>query len=916
MSISRVSVVLPVQRPADLPADIRGESAAELLAAWTALWHPALLAETGVLPGWHSADQPPELDDLSGELVVVPGVSRMKLPQGWCDQLRATAPRNPPPVEASADRAQMVDDVLRAAGLDASAVDADVVGAFLALGYAQLQVELVTRAMQYSSVLDSEAFEPTVIAAARAGVAGDASAATDGVGRALDLLADARRHYYPVDFYLVDVTLLAETTLGEPLRAKLATGTPTSLLASGELVERLARHHPETLHALRTAIAADTACVVGGLDRDTADRGGSPEALLAALNTGGEAYRRWLGREAQVFARYHTSTAPLLPETLAGIGIGAALCASFDGTRVPLAEQTKMRWEGPSGTSVDALSAVPCDIAQPGTWLALGERIGDSLLRDHVATVLLAGWPGNCCEYFGDLRRLAQFGAVLGKLVTLEEYFAVTREAVDWSTFRSTDLTAGAVLSGERIASSVATYRRDVTAVHGQLLEGLCALLPPGAFDQPNGNAAWAEVVVNPWSCAGPRYVGFSPLGLAPAGEPAAGEVEFVPEVPGCGYRVVSGDGERSEQARHPHPQPLSQKERGAGHPHPNPLPKGEGTKAKGEGGVVADGRTLRNEQVEVVIGESTGGIQSLRAFGDRGTRVSQRLVVRDPRRPLRAEAALEDPSAAEVRMVADRVEVTRSDAVVGEVTSHGRLVAADGYELARFVQTVRLLRGASVVVVDVALDELDLPDGPAYVGSRLAWRDEAAELRHGVGWIGRPAGRRRIESPEWVEVAGSQGLITLFALGLPVHERIGPRMLDTPLAMANEQQGRYQFAVGLDCEYPTATALWLRTPGSDVERRSLAAPAGAEGWFLHVGARNVLMTHIEPLTGGRDGLRMRLLETEGRRADATLSAYRPLHTARHTDFRGEPTSQLSVVDGEVRLLIRPYQWMQVEAEW
>ena len=721
-------------------------------------------------------------------------------------------------------------------------------------------------------------------------MAGDAAAATDGVARALDLLTDARRHYYPVDFYLVDVTLLAETTLGEPLRAKLAGGMPTSLLASGELIERLARDEPDTLRMLRAAIDADSACVVGGPYRDAASLGSSPEALLAALEAGQQAYRRWLERDVRVFARYHTSAAPLLPEVLAGKGMDAALCASFDGVPMPLAEQTKTRWEGPSGTSVDALSAVPCDVTQPGTWLGLGLRIGDSLLRDHVATVLLAGWPASSSEYYDDLRRLARFGTVLGRLVTLEEYFAVTREAVDWSSFRSTDFAATTAPTGERSASSVAAYRQDVTDVYGRLLEGLRGLVPAGTIAKPISDAASAEVVVNPWSFAGAQYVGFDPLEFTPAGKPPAGDVEFLPDVPGCGYRALAGGGERSEQTRHPHPQPLSPGERGVG--------------------------VLRNELVEAVVGQSTGGIQSLRAYGDRGTRVSQRLVFHDPRRRPRTTAALEDPSSADVQMVADRVETTRSDAVVGEVTSHGRLVAAAGAPIARFVQTVRLLRGMAVVVVDVALDELRLPDGPAYVASRLAWRDEAASLRHGVGWIGRPSDRRRIESPEWVEITGSQGPITLLAAGLPRHERIGPRMLDTPLAVAGQGRGRFQFAVGLDCAYPTATALWLLTCGCQTEQSFLSMPGAAEGWFLHVDARNVLTTHVEPLTDGRAGLRIRLLETEGRRANATLSAYRPLRSARHTDLRGEPTSELSVVDGQVRLHVGPYQWLQVEAEW
>jgi hypothetical protein len=87
-------------------------------------------------------------------------------------------------------------------------------------------------------------------------------------------------------------------------------------------------------------------------------------------------------------------------------------------------------------------------------------------------------------------------------------------------------------------------------------------------------------------------------------------------------------------------------------------------------------------------------------------------------------------------------------------------------------------------------------------------------------------------------------------------------------------------------------------------------------GWFLHVGAKNVIVTHLEPLGSDRPGIRMRLLETEGRQVRSKLSAFRPFRAAQATDFLGETTELLSVVDGRVQLEIGPHRWLQVEAEW
>ena len=79
MMLRRASILLPCDRLENFPTHLGSQEAAELLAAWTALWHPALIASTGRLPGWHCADSPPDPGDLDGELIVVPSVSRQRL---------------------------------------------------------------------------------------------------------------------------------------------------------------------------------------------------------------------------------------------------------------------------------------------------------------------------------------------------------------------------------------------------------------------------------------------------------------------------------------------------------------------------------------------------------------------------------------------------------------------------------------------------------------------------------------------------------------------------------------------------------------------------------------------------------------------------------------------------------------------
>src|SRR5688572_10341965 len=140
MTLHRTSILLPCPRLDDFPTHLVGAEAAALLAAWTTLWHPALIAATARLPCWHPADNPPDPESLDGELVIVPPISRQHLAGDWLDRLRATAPANPSPIDASESRAESIAAALEAASISADAVNRSIAAYFLALGYAHLQV--------------------------------------------------------------------------------------------------------------------------------------------------------------------------------------------------------------------------------------------------------------------------------------------------------------------------------------------------------------------------------------------------------------------------------------------------------------------------------------------------------------------------------------------------------------------------------------------------------------------------------------------------------------------------------------------------------------------------------------------------------------------------------------------------------
>ena len=158
-------------------------------------------------------------------------------------------------------------------GVPAS-VDPDLAADFLALGHCHLQVELLTRKFRYMSNLDEHALRTSALAAAGEAVAGDAAAARQHLQSAFDRLHEAREYFYPLEARLLDLTLVAPSTLGQALRDELADGLPRNLLVSGEVIEEMARREPETLDALKQALAAGSVALVGG------ERSESPLPLL------------------------------------------------------------------------------------------------------------------------------------------------------------------------------------------------------------------------------------------------------------------------------------------------------------------------------------------------------------------------------------------------------------------------------------------------------------------------------------------------------------------------------------------------------------------------------------------------------------------------------------------------------------
>ena len=940
MKLTELAVLLPCHSLEDFPVYHDGTEADELLTAWCALWHPALLAAAGSLPQFHRVDVPPEL--LEGMLMTVPPFCVDRLPAGFVARAESES--------AGLLRHTRCDEAVEAAESslpDAARVDAELTADFVALGFCRLQIELLTRQMRYSVNIDEAHFQTTSIAAASAAVAGQAETARQHLSECFETLYEARTRFYPVDVYLVDLALVAQPTDVSALRRELAEATPTNLLGTQNEWATLADEQADLWANLTAAIDRAEACVVGGEITERALPLLPPEIALRSLSAGVAKYEALLGRLPHVYARRRAGLWPGLPQMLVKLGYQGALHFALDDGRFPLDVQSKTRWEGLDSSTIDAYCQVPSDAAKPETLLGLSRKMADSMDNDHVATVAFAHWPGTVSPWYDVLRRVARLSPVLGKFMLLDDFFAHTDMPGRLSKFEPdqyrTPYLKQAIVRGHRDAISAFvrehTNRAETAAVeavgmlgdlmgcgpparHGSVMsaEPGGGTYPPhdetigdaverlaSALPQSDGQVATRYLVVNPLSFK--RQVG---LRLAENDPPPAitgpvvaagtsGSQGFaMVEVPAVGFAWFE---------------------------------PGAAAAAPSRDKPIAVDNKLSNEFFDLSVSRKTGGIQSIYDYGHRGNQLSQQIAFRLPAAAPEPGTAWHDPNddAQYSTMRADSVEVTAASSVFGEITSRGRLVDNEDRCLAAFVQRTQVWAASRVITVEIELDELVDPRADpwnSYFAVRFAWPDATAQLWRGVGLGRHRTDAVRLEAPEYVDIEAPVGHMTILTGGHPYHRRAGDRMLDSLLVVRGESARRFRMGIGVDLPQPAAAALELLTPATVL--RSATQPGTADsGWFFHVDAKNVVATHWEPIwddpsevSGAENvktrvvGFRVRLMETAGRAGRVGLHSFRALARARQTDFLGQTLVEAAVEGDQVKLDFAAYEWIQVEARW
>ncbi len=957
MKFQELTILLPCHSLEDFPLHHEGEEAEGLLAAWTAMWHPALLAAAAKMPGWSRADSPPE--QLAGRLLIVPQVSESLLLAGWPARVKSEGGHI---IRKLSDRPQIVANALAELDGQAAEVRPERVADFYALGLAYLQVELLTRQMRYMSNLDEVHFQAETLRAAEAAVAGDEETAQKHLVSCFEVLTEARERFYPAEAYILDLTLVAPTTLGAALRSELSSSSPINLLATAQTIEQLALQDPALLAEVAAALAGRKASLIGGeyLERETPLL--PPESILRELRHGVNAYQKHLSQRPRIFGRRRFGLTPVLPQMLSRLGFQGALHATLEEGQFPRGDQSKVRWEGVDSSAIDALTRIPLDASRAESFLSFPTKMGESMDLDHVATIVLAHWPGQACTWYHDLRRICSFAPVMGKFLSIDEYFEQTDQGGRLQRFEPDQYRAPYLKQSvirkqaNPLSRSIDHQRRHLAAEQQATLATLVTLLQGagGASDDllerveaasrnaedafetldadlqsstmaaatqlsaalPRGNQTIApgHLLCNPFSftrkaclelpaAAGVPEVAGPVLAAQQRGE----KVLAVVEVPPMGFaHIQHGEGARSSTAS------------ATGGGWLSGLRGGKKATTK----PMVQETTLRNEHVEVWIDPASGGIRSVHDYHTRGNRLSQQLGFRLPGGRPKAGDVWRDPDleASYTDMVCEGLEVMSSGPALAEIVTHGRLVGPEGQRMAGFKQTYQLWRACPVLLIDIELDISEDPRADAwnsYYAARFAWADAAADIFRSVSWGTQATDAKKLEAPLFIEARTENTRTSILTGGLPYHRRIGFRMLDSLLVVRGESRRRFRLGVGFDLAYSLPAALELLSPPIVLADRS-APPQPAASWLFHIDAKNIVATHWEPLAedGRPIGVRVRLLETEGRAGRAVLRGFRSIGSTRQVDYQGQTLVDLPLEEGGVRLDFSAHEWVEVEARW
>lgn len=930
MSQRELILLTPYRMPAQHSLTLAADETAAFLNGYSAFWHPALLLGAGAPPkisspydyevpsGGHIygiPDSPPLLlpDDWDQRVIDAGAVAfRSTNDRDWTFSNVRAALQTMKVDEADAAQAQRTKELLD--------LPPEQVAPFLGIGFGYLIVDTLFEAMEHENLLATNDLWKAVQDAVAA--IGDAEAVRQHLQKAADVLMAAREVLYPVAIYIIDLLILDEGKLAEPLPAAFAANQPINVLGSAALLEKLGREQPERLAALKEKVQADQIEIITGAYAEREDALLPLESQLWNLKKAQAIYQDLFGAEQRVFGRKRFGSHPQLPMLLNGIGINRTLLLQFDAAVLPSFRAAITNWPSPDGKTVEAFTRTPHPAEKPETFFHLAHYLERTIRSDQAASFALSHTGTPAAPWYNDWIELNRFGNILGVWMPLSRYIgeAMAGEYASAPTaddFHSDYLEERTVAHAELpvgwfarhvrqrrqldTAWSLAAIHRglagkndtlqvearlgeledklesgvdaaaDLAEVQKQAAEALAGRLVSRATSERPG-----YMVLNP--CSFTRRVTVEIEGAGPV--PVEGPVKasqldgnltrLVVEVPALGFAW---------------------------------FPKGPAGGSAPKGRTLADKLGVRNEFLEAEIDPATGGLKAIRDHRTRVNRVGQQIVW--------------NPGST---MKATEVQITSTGPALGEIIVSGVLLGEQEAVLAKFKQRYRAWAGRPMLDLRIEITPETPPTGypwHSYYGARFAWGYERATLLRGVNGVGYITTHTRPETPDYVELRHGQRQNTvIFPGGLPFHQRHGGRMLDVILLPEGEPGGAFEIGLGLDRDHPAQTALGLVTPVPLAATAKGPPHIGATGWLFHLDASNLLLTSLRPAAGGGDGLVLRLMECANHGGAAEFRCVRNPTRAVMENLKGDMLTEASINADAVQFEVSPCDLAQLRVEF
>lgn len=991
-NLRKCLMLLPGYELDGFPRSLPGPEAGDVLAGWVALWHPRLIVKTQTIPAWHPASTPPS--EIEGCLFVLPTIAKNELssdfqsriaqvpcfliePKGSWRELQVQLLRetgvSPPDhsdTAASSDRShpessapETVVSSSQGAGHDSFETNlASCLNDFAALGFAYLQIQLMTRQLRYTSNLDQLLFGEQVVQAAEATLEGDWQRSETLLQACFDTLGQERDHYYSLDVNLLDVTLLGPTTLGRSLRIQLdqaqadESSPDSTILASAQLLAQLKESHPETFDILLTLLSAGKVSLAGGLERERPHPLMTREALTRDLQGGRRAYESLGFVPPTVFARLsYGLTADSVADLRRSGFDGVFLIPWMEGT-YPQGSQAKISWESSDGTYLAAIATNVFDANDPSSFLALGWEVGEALDHQHVPTLVFAHWPNSTNEFYELLQVIARRTPALGRWKNANDYFGNTdepyhQERLTPSAFRynwlanteSSEELLNATKSFQILSARtralqnllnaawqlekyrkpeklVEHYRCAEAELWGSGLDSIHTLLDR-LLDEPAQAATHFEQAATLADELGEsvlKRLHRSLLGREYGKDgPARGRLLINPR--SCPLRIrVQSPADCFFQ-----PESWNFASGRVGHDRYTCIdvpsmgfvvaPLAESPPAASRERPLAETSGLvQNEFLEAQIDTSRGHLKSLHVPARRGNRLSLMIARRD-RGP--------DGAFQYSEMIASDVRMLTASNICGLVRATGRLEMS-GKVVGKFEIDYETWRGSRILEIAIRLRELQPladknPWRSAFV-ARLAWPTESAILRTFSAGRRHPWASGQAVSPTMIEIDEADYRTHLLTGGLAFHRRTEERFMET-LLTAGSSSVEHRIGIGVDLPHPSLAAADFLDVRYSLPIHDSRPPKSSQGWLANADVKNVVVDLESPLMddqGETVGVRLFLTECAGRSTNTRIRLMHDVSSANRVDFLGNVIGKLTTKNDSITIALRANEQCNVDVLW